>query len=135
MYISRVRASKYKLSRVYVTLNGYRNDYFASYIFVSDDFGENWTALGKNLPAEPVNVIIEDPKKEDILYIGTDNGLYTSFDKGQSFMNMSHQLPNVPIHDLVIQERENELLVGTHGRSIFITKLDDVQKAYEASKK
>ncbi len=135
LYISRVRASKYKLSRVYVTLNGYRNDYFASYIFVSDDFGENWTALGKNLPAEPVNVIIEDPKKEDILYIGTDNGLYTSFDKGQSFMNMSHQLPNVPIHDLVIQERENELLVGTHGRSIFITKLDDVQKAYEASKK
>ncbi|MFZ4770183.1 MAG: WD40/YVTN/BNR-like repeat-containing protein [Ferruginibacter sp.] len=135
LYISRVRASKYKLSRVYVTLNGYRNDHFASYVFVSDDFGENWTALGKNLPAEPVNVIIEDPKQEDILYIGTDNGLYTSFNKGQSFMNMSHQLPNVPIHDLVIQERENELLVGTHGRSIFITKLDDVQKAYEASKK
>ena len=54
---------------------------------------------------------------------------------GKSFMNISHNLPNVPVHDLVIQNRENELVVGTHGRSIYITKLDTVQKAYEAFKK
>jgi photosystem II stability/assembly factor-like uncharacterized protein len=134
-YVSRVSASQYKVSRVYVTLNGYRNDHFASYVFVSEDFGESWIAIGKNLPAEPVNVIVEDPKQEDILYLGTDNGLYTTFNRGQSFMLMSYQLPNVPIHDLAIQARENELVVGTHGRSIFITKLEEIQKIYTASKK
>ncbi|MBC7866787.1 MAG: glycosyl hydrolase [Gloeobacteraceae cyanobacterium ES-bin-316] len=134
LYVSRVRASQYKLSRVYVTLNGYRNDHFASYVYVSEDFGDTWTAIGKNLPAEPVNVIIEDNKEENILYLGTDNGLYTSFDKGQSFITMGQALPNVAVHDLAIQARENELVVGTHGRSIFITKLDEVQKQY-ANKK
>ncbi len=134
LYVSRVRASQHKLSRVYATLNGYRNDNFAAYVFVSEDYGETWTAIGKNLPAEPVNVITEDPKQENIIYVGTDNGLYTSFNRGQSFMNMSHNLPNVPIHDLVIQARENELVVGTHGRSIFITKLEEVQKIYAGNK-
>ena len=134
LYVSRVRASQYKLSRVYVTLNGYRNDHFDAYVFVSDNYGETWTAIGKNLPAEPVNVILEDPKKDGILYLGTDNGLYASFNNGKDFMNMSHQLPNVPIHDLVIQERENELVVGTHGRSIFITKLNDVHKLFDKNK-
>jgi photosystem II stability/assembly factor-like uncharacterized protein len=135
LYVSRVVASKYSVSRLYATLNGYRNDHFRAYVFVSEDFGGSWTALGKNLPEEPVNVIIEDEIKEDILYLGTDNGLYTTFDRGQSFINMSHHLPNVPIHDLTIQSRENELVVGTHGRSIFITKLDEVQKAFNNTKK
>ena len=135
LYVSRVRASQYKLSRVYATLSGYRNDDFTAYIFVSEDYGDTWTALGKDLPDEPVNVIIEDNKNENILYVGTDKGLYTSFTMGKSFMNMSQHLPNVPVHDLVIQSRENELVVGTHGRSIYVTKLDAVQKAYDATKK
>ncbi len=134
LYVSRVRASQYKLSRVYATLNGYRNDHFASYVYVSEDYGQNWTAIGKNLPAEPVNVIIEDSKEENILYLGTDNGLYSSFNRGETFMSMGLQMPNVPVHDLVIQTRENELVIGTHGRSIYITKLDEVQKKYAAKK-
>ena len=90
---------------------------------------------GSDLPAEPVNVIVEDNKFQDIIYIGTDNGIYTSFNRGKSFMNMNHQMPNVPVHDMLIQSRENELVVGTHGRSIFITKLDEVHKIFEATKK
>ncbi|MEO6538014.1 MAG: hypothetical protein ABIT07_12950 [Ferruginibacter sp.] len=134
LYVSRVRASQYKLSRVYATLNGYRNDDFKPYIFVSEDYGESWTAINTGLPEEPVNVILEDNKNENILYVGTDNGVYTSFTRGKAFMNMSNHLPNVPVHDLVIQNRENELVVGTHGRSIYITKLDAVQKAYDDMK-
>ncbi len=134
LYVSRVLASQYKLSRVYATLNGYRNDHFAAYVYVSEDYGQTWTAIGKNLPAEPVNVIIEDAKEANLLYLGTDNGLYTSFNRGESFVSMGQQLPNVAVHDLVIQTRENELVVGTHGRSIFVTKLDEVQKKYAASK-
>jgi len=130
LWVSRVVASRHKEGRVYATLNGYRYDNFTAWIYISEDFGSTWKQLGTDLPAEPLNVLTEDVKKENILFAGSDNGLYTSFDMGKSFMSMSHQLPRVPIHDIVIQERESELVVGTHGRSIYITKLDSVYKAY-----
>jgi photosystem II stability/assembly factor-like uncharacterized protein len=127
LYVSRITASAYKESRVYVTLNGYRNDNFTAYLFISEDYGTTWVQLGLDLPAEPLNVIKEDPKKENIIYVGSDNGLYTSFNKGKTFMALNN-LPRVPIHDIAIQQRENELLIGTHGRSIYVTKLDAIQK-------
>ncbi len=130
MYISRVTASMYKEGSVYATLNAYRNDNFIAYLFLSEDYGETWQQLGNDLPAEPLNVIKEDSKKENIIYIGTDAGVYVSFDKGKTFMSISHNLPRVPVHDLVIHTRDNELVVGTHGRSIYITSLDEIHKAY-----
>ncbi|GAB2816680.1 hypothetical protein GCM10027043_16530 [Ferruginibacter profundus] len=133
LYVSRVTPSAYKESRVYATLNGYRNDNFIAYLFVSEDYGTTWIQLGNDLPAEPLNVIKEDPKKENILYAGSDNGLYVSFDMGKSFMTIGN-LPRVPVHDITVQQRDNELVVGTHGRSIFIAKLDAVQAAYEKAK-
>lgn len=130
LWVSRVTASQYKEGRVYATLNGYRFDDFTPYLFVSEDYGNSWKQIGTDLPAEPLNVVKEDAKKEDILYVGSDNGLYTTFDRGKTFMSMSHNLPRVPVHDLTIQQRENDLVVGTHGRSIYITSLDSVHKAY-----
>jgi photosystem II stability/assembly factor-like uncharacterized protein len=114
---------------VYVTLNGYRNDLFTAYIYVSEDYGQSWKQLGMNLPAEPVNVLREDPKMEGILYAGTDGGLYASMDKGNSFHAFTKDLPAaIPVHDLAIQEEANELVVGTHGRSIYICSLSSIQK-------
>jgi hypothetical protein len=131
MYVSRVTPSAYKEARLYVSLNGYRNDNFGAYLFMSDDYGTTWMQLGNDLPAEPINVVVEDPKKENIIYVGTDNGLYASFDMGKNFMNAGINLPRVPVHDIAIQQRENELVIGTHGRSIYITKLEAVHKAYD----
>ncbi len=131
LWVSRVTASQYKEGRVYASLNGYRYDNFMPYLFVSEDYGITWKQIGTDLPAEPLNVIKEDPKKENIIYAGSDNGLYASFDMGKTFMDMGNNLPRVPIHDIAIQARENELVVGTHGRSIYITKLDSVYKAYD----
>jgi photosystem II stability/assembly factor-like uncharacterized protein len=129
LWVSRVLASQHKEARVYVTLNGYRFDNFIPYIYVSDDYGKTWTQIGKDLPNEPVNVIREDPKNDSILYVGTDGGLYVSFDKGNSFMMWNKGLPkSVPVHDIAIHQRENEIILGTHGRSIYIAKLDEVQK-------
>lgn len=133
LYISRVTPSAYKESRVYATLNGYRNDNFSAYLVVSEDYGATWTQLGADLPAEPLNVIKEDPKKENIIYVGSDNGLYASFDMGKSFMTLGGNLPRVPVHDIAIQQRDNEIVIGTHGRSIYITKLDAIQAAYDKS--
>ena len=136
LWVSRVLASQYKEGRVYASLNGYRSDNFAPYLFISDDYGTTWKQLGKDLPAgqaglpyEPVNIVREDPKSDSIIYVGTDGGLYVSFDRGNSFMMWSAGLPkSVPVHDIAIQVRENEIVLGTHGRSLYISKLDDVQK-------
>ena len=66
----------------------------------------------------------EDPKNSNIIYVGTDGGLYVSFNRGQSFSMWSAGLPkSVPIHDIAIQVRENEIVLGTHGRSIYVAKL------------
>jgi photosystem II stability/assembly factor-like uncharacterized protein len=128
LYISRVVASKFKEGRVYATLNGYRNDHFNAYVFISEDYGTTWKQICTDLPAEPVNVIREDPKADNLLYIGTDNGLYVSVDGGMSSMAWNAGLPRVPIHDIAIQERENEIVLGTHGRSIYIASLNEAQK-------
>ena len=63
--------------------------------------------------------------------MGTDNGLYVSFNMGKTFLTLDNNLPRVPVHDIAIQQRENDLVVGTHGRSIYITKLDAIHKAYD----
>lgn len=128
MYVSRVTPSAFKEGRVYASLNGYRNDNFGAYLLVSEDYGTTWTKLGNDLPMEPINVVTEDPKKENIIYIGTDNGLYASFNMGKTFKVLDNNLPRVPVHDIVVQQRENELVIATHGRSIYIAKLGDIQK-------
>lgn len=128
LWVSRVTASQHKEARVYVSLNGYRFDNFAPYLYVSDDYGMSWKQLGKDLPNEPINVVKEDPKNDSILYVGTDGGLYVSFDAGNSFMLWNGGMPkSVPVHDIAIQQRENEIVLGTHGRSLYVAKLDDVQ--------
>ncbi|MEM1218748.1 MAG: glycosyl hydrolase [Bacteroidota bacterium] len=130
MWISRVQASSHKQSRVYVSLNGYRWDNFETMLYVSEDYGKNWNRLGKELPLEPINVVREDPVNEEILYVGTDHGLYISFDRGATF-HLCSDLPATPVHDLAIQKREGEILVGTHGRSLYIGDLKEIQQIDE----
>jgi photosystem II stability/assembly factor-like uncharacterized protein len=128
LWVSRVIASQHKENRAYTTLNGYRNDDFTPYLYVSDDYGQSWKRIGTDLPLEPVNVVREDPKNDSILYVGTDGGVYVSFDRGNSFMTWTAGLPkSVPVHDIAIQARDNEIVLGTHGRSLFVSKLDDIQ--------
>ncbi|MBI2282875.1 MAG: glycosyl hydrolase [Bacteroidetes bacterium] len=129
LYVSRVFASAFKEGRVYASLNGYRNDHFLPYLYVSEDYGATWKVIGKNLPNEPINVVKEDLTNENILYVGTDGGLYVSIDGGASWMMWNKGLPySVPVHDLVQHPRENELVLGTHGRSLYIARLDEIQK-------
>ena len=128
LWVSRVIASNHVEGTVYVSLNGYRNDHFKPYLYQSLDYGQNWTQIGLDLPAsEPLNVVKEDPKNANVLYVGTDNGLYVSINKGRTFMKMSGGLPNVSVHDLLVHPRDNELVVGTHGRSIWIADISQIQ--------
>ncbi len=134
-WVSRVTASEHIEGRVYASLNGYRDDDFAPYLYRSDDYGTSWTSISNNLPFEPINVIKEDPKKAGILYVGTDNGLYVSHNNGKSYSPWHGGLPRVAVHDIAIQKRDNEIVVGTHGRSVYISSLSLVQKLNDYTNK
>lgn len=131
LWVSRIVASQHQKSRVYVTLNGYRNDDFTPYVYVSEDFGLNWKSLGENLPHEAVNVIREDTEDENILFVGTDHGLYFSINRGQHFERLSKTLPNVAVHDLALQKKANEMVIGTHGRSLYKMDIAPIRKLME----
>ena len=121
-------ASLYKKERVYVTQTGYREDDFSAYIFASEDMGKTWKELKANLPDEPLNVLREDPVNENILYLGSDLGVYISLDRGASWQSLQCDLPTNAVYDLAVQPRENELVIGTHGRGVFILPLQNIQK-------
>jgi len=129
LWVSRVIASSHKKERVYLTLNGYRWDDFTPYVFVSENYGATWKNIGQDIPLSAVNVIKEDPKNENVLYIGTDNGAYASLNRGKTWEVFSNGLPNVAIHDLVIQPTAKDLVLGTHGRSIYKTNVAPLQSA------
>jgi photosystem II stability/assembly factor-like uncharacterized protein len=133
LWVSRVIASQHKLERVYVTLNGYRWDDFKPYVYISDNYGQSWRSINGNLPASPVNVIKEDPENENILYLGTDNGAYVSFNRGESWEIFHEGLPNVAVHDMVVQEKAKDLVLGTHGRSIYIADISLLQQLNSAN--
>jgi photosystem II stability/assembly factor-like uncharacterized protein len=128
LWVSRVVASSHKKERVYATLNGYRWDDFTSYVFTSDNYGLDWKNISGNLPASSVNVIREDPFNENVLYLGSDNGAYVSFNRGESWEVFSNGLPNVAVHDLVIQAEAKDLVLGTHGRSLYVADISLLQQ-------
>jgi ligand-binding sensor domain-containing protein len=127
-WVSSISPSKFKEGRVYITLNGYRYDEFNTYVFKSEDYGKTWTSIKSNLPEESTNILIEDPKMPAILYLGTDHGLYVSMDEGKNWNLFQGQIPNVAIYDMVIQERENHLVIGTHGRSVYVVDLKPIHE-------
>jgi len=131
MWVSGIYPSNFHQNRVYVSLNGYRWDNFDAMIYVSDDYGINWSKIGHNLPKEPINVIIEDLENEKLVYVGTDHGVYASLDYGNKFFAFSSGLSNSPVHDLVVHPRERDLVVGTHGRSIYIAGIKHLQMLNE----
>jgi photosystem II stability/assembly factor-like uncharacterized protein len=150
LWVSRVEASDYEKGRAYVTLTGYRYDHFPAYVYRTDDYGRSWTRIGKGLPPEPANVIAEDPENEDVLYLGTDHSIFVSLDRGETFaplgglaadpegqgaMEESGPFPNAPVHDLKVHPRENELIVGTHGRSIYTADVAPIQQLTPALRK
>ncbi len=130
-WVSRVEASSFNHERAYLSLNGYRNDDITAYLYRTDNSGESWQDISANLPAEAVNVIREDPVNENVLYVGTDRGVYVSLDGGEQWSLLGSGLPKVPVHDLVVHPRERELVAGTHGRSIWIIDALPVQELSE----
>lgn len=124
-WVSRIVSSKYDMGTVYVTQTGRRDDDAEVYIWRSTDFGDSWEDISANIPVGPVNVIREDPYNKNILYVGTDVGVYISKDKGGSWETLG-DLPCTYVHDLKIHPRENLIIIATHGRGMFILDANPV---------
>lgn len=126
-WISEIHASLHDEATAYVSLNGYRNDEFKTYIYKTSDYGQTWTSLTGNLPEDVANVIVQDPVNPFILYAGLDHGSYVSFDDGSNWHYLSPK-PNVASYDMVIQSRDLDLVMATHGRSIYVMDLEPLHE-------
>ncbi|EMR04391.1 WD40/YVTN/BNR-like repeat-containing protein [Cesiribacter andamanensis] len=126
LWISSLQASRHQEGRVYATLTGYRFDDFRAYLYRSDDFGKTWQSIKGNLPEEAVNIVLEDPVQPQLLYAGTDHGAYLSLEGGRIWQPIN-ELPNVATYDLIVHPRENELVLATHGRSVYIMDVKPLQ--------
>ena len=126
LWVSEVHPSKYDKGTAYISLNGYRYDDFTTYLYKTTDFGKTWTSIKGNLPDEVANVIVQDPVEPTILYAGLDHGTYVSFNDGKEWHYLAN-LPNVASYDMVVHPRENELVIGTHGRSIWVMDVKPLQ--------
>ncbi len=123
-HISRVEPSHFDAGTAYLAVDGHRFDDWKPYLFVTRDYGATWSSIVSNLPAfGNVNVVREDPKNKDLLYVGTELGFYLSFDGGREWKPLMSGLPMVRVDDILIHPRDGDVIIGTHGRGIFI--LDD----------
>jgi photosystem II stability/assembly factor-like uncharacterized protein len=130
IWINSIHPSKHVDGRVYVAANNYRNDDYANYAWRSDDHGRSWTSIVGDLPAERVvRVVREDPRNPDVLWMGTEFGAFWSSDGGDRWVALRSGFPTVAVNDLVIHPRDNDLVLATHGRGVWV--LDQVNALQE----
>ena len=130
-HVTRVEPSHFDAGTTYVSFDGHRTDDHKPYVFVTRDFGQTWTSISSNLPEGNVNVIREDPKNRNLLYLGTEYAFFISLDGGREWKKFMTGLPTVRIDDILVHPRDNDLIVGTHGRSIWI--IDDITPLQQMS--
>ncbi len=119
LYVSGLEASRFFSGRVYVSFDGHRSDDLGVYIFSSENYGRTWKRLGGGIPGGPVHEVREDPFNPDLLYAGTEFGIFASLDRGKSWFSLKGNLPTVAVRDMAIQKEERDLVIATHGRGIW----------------
>jgi photosystem II stability/assembly factor-like uncharacterized protein len=123
--ISRIEPSHFDPATAYVALDAHRLDDWAPYLYKTTDYGKTWTNITCNLPAlGNINALREDPVNPDLLFVGTEFGLFVSLDGAKTWKPFMNDLPNVRVDDILIHPRDHDLIIGTHGRSIWI--MDDI---------
>jgi photosystem II stability/assembly factor-like uncharacterized protein len=130
-YIRSICPSGFDKARVYVSVTGINYDDLGCYLYCSNDYGKTWQSIMTNLPNEVAYTILEDPVHEDILYAGLYRGVYISVDRGQSWSLLGPGMAATAISDLVIQEREMDLVLGTHGRGMYKMNLRPLHEAFK----
>jgi photosystem II stability/assembly factor-like uncharacterized protein len=133
-YVGGVEASRIGTGSAYVVFDGHRGDDFKIHAFYTSDFGKTWQSVAGNLPgsAGTARVIREDPRNQNLLFLGTEFGAYFSFDRGQQWEIFGSNFPRVRVDDIKVHPREHDLIIATHGRSLWI--LDDITALEQMSR-
>jgi photosystem II stability/assembly factor-like uncharacterized protein len=118
-WVSRVFASPHNAGTAFVAKNGMRNDDFRPFLYRTTDYGATWTPIMGDLPTFSINVVVQDRKNANLLYVGNDRGVWVSIDAGAHWTRMLANLPAVAVHDLTIHPRENDLVLATYGRGLW----------------
>ncbi len=130
MWVNTIDFSRSHAGRGYVAANNYRNDDYGNYAWVTDDYGETWRSIADGLPVGAVTrTVREDPRNPNVLYMGTEMGLFYSNDNGHSWMELRGDMPTMAINDLIVHPRDNDLVLATHSRGVWI--LDNVNALQE----
>ncbi|HET9373085.1 MAG TPA: hypothetical protein VFO19_22640 [Vicinamibacterales bacterium] len=127
-YTSRVFASPHDAATAFVAKSGFRNDDFRPFLYKTTDTGKTWTSISSDLPNSPINVVVQDRRNANLLIVGNDLGVWASIDAGKSWQRIKANLPTVAVHDLTIHPRENDLVLGTYGRSLFVGDITPLQQ-------
>ncbi len=127
-WVTRIFASQFKPGTAYVAKSRWRQDDPRPFLYVTTDFGATWNSLASNLPNRTVNVIVEDTAKPDLLFAGTDGGLFASNNAGKTWVSMRGNMPAVPVQDLVVHPRDGEIVVGSYGRGAWITDITPLRE-------
>ena len=127
-WVSRVFPSPHNADVAFVAKNGFRNDDFTPYLYRTTDGGRTWTSIAGDLPRAPINVVMQDRVRPDLLFIGNDLGVWVSIDGGAHWTRWKANLPTVAVHDLTIHPRENDLVLGTYGRSLWVGNMQPLRE-------
>jgi len=127
-YVSRVFASNFNEGSAYVVKTGFQRDNFEPLVFKTDNYGASWFSISSNLPQEIIYVIFESQINPALLFVGTDIGVYVTLNGGRTWHSFRNNMPVNPVHDLLIHPRENDLVVGSYGRGIYVTDISPLQE-------
>lgn len=124
-YVSDVLPSRHAAGTAYVSFDGHRQGDYGTYVFATTDYGTTWRSIVSNLPkGEVVRSLAEDRRNADLLYLGTETGLYVSWNRGGQWTRLTANLPTMPIYEIKTHPRDNDLILASHARGIWI--LDDL---------
>jgi photosystem II stability/assembly factor-like uncharacterized protein len=125
LWVSRVQASSFSAGRAYAAIDGHRSDDFHPYLVTTDDYGATWRSIVSDIPSHhPVKGFREDPVNPNLLFAGTEFGIFLSLDRGGHWEPMKDGLPTVAVDDIEIHPRDHDLIIATHGRSLYV--IDDI---------
>ncbi len=135
-WVSAIEASRVERGRAYVTLDGHRSDDDEPYVFVTEDAGETWRSIRANLPtsAGSTKTIREDVVNANILYLGTEFGLWVSIDRGDSWTRFNSNLPTVAVHEIAIHPTAGEIVAATHGRSLWVLDVTPLRQMLDEAR-
>ncbi len=119
-WVSEVVPSGFEAGRVYVTIDNHLNNDYEPYVWVSEDFGATFRSITAGLAGENVRTLTEDHRNPDVLYVGTETGIFLSLDRGENWRRLRANLPTVRVDEITLHERDNAMIVATHGRALFI---------------